>query len=113
MDDVFEAELRRRAPVRDLIHILRMALDIHVPRIPIAILRLALWTPVRPDAELRIPKPVGRLILLERVPRRLELPRRNGLRRRVHNHLRNECLGNRVARMTTLGDTADSEQGYN
>jgi hypothetical protein len=52
--------------------VLFVAGDVHVTSVPIAVLRLALRTPMRPNAELRVAKPVGTPVLLERFPRRLE-----------------------------------------
>ena len=59
--------------------ILRAAFHIHVARIPVAVLRLVLRSETRPDAELRVAKPIWHLILLERIPRRLEFSRRDRL----------------------------------
>ena len=42
---------------------LPLVLEIHVSGIPIALLGLALRTPMGPEAELGVLKPLGRLIL--------------------------------------------------
>ena len=55
--------------------ILRAAGLIHAARIPVAVLRLALRPPVRPDAELGVAKPLRALVLLQRIPCRLEFAR--------------------------------------
>jgi len=53
--------------------ILLMALDIHLARIPVALLGYALRAPVRPDAELGVAKPLRALVVLgERLPVGLE-----------------------------------------
>ena len=95
----------------DLVFILWVALHIHVTRIPVALLRLALRTPVRPDAELGVTKPVRRLILLERIPRRLKFSRRNRFRRRVDEDLGNKSFGNRVAGMKAKDKAREREKG--
>ena len=51
---------------------LAVAWPIHVPGIPITLLRYTLHDPVRPDAELGIAKPLRAAILLERFPGGLE-----------------------------------------
>jgi hypothetical protein len=58
MADILVPELRRVAVMLHMILILRHALDIHVSRIPIALLRNTLRAPMSPDAELGIPKPL-------------------------------------------------------
>ena len=58
-----KAELRGVPIMFDMIVVLAPSLDVHVPRIPIALLRHALRRPVRPDSELGIPEPLGRLII--------------------------------------------------
>ena len=56
-------------PIRlDVIVVLRTTLYIHSAGIPIALFRNALWTPVGPYPELRIPEPVRALISFERLP---------------------------------------------
>ena len=55
------------------------ALLVHGARIPVALLRLALRAPVRPDPELRVAKPIGHLVLPQRFPGRLEFSSRDGL----------------------------------
>ena len=55
----------------------RTVLKIQVARIPVSHPRLALRTPMSPDAKLRVAKPFRHLILFERVPGRLELTYRN------------------------------------
>src|SRR5882762_695900 len=60
------------AVVVDLKLIVGMSLDVHVSRVPIALFGETLRAPVRPYAELRIPKPFGRAILFQRLPLRPE-----------------------------------------
>ena len=58
---------------RQMMLVLRIALDVHVPRIPVALLGNTLRRPMRPDAELRVAEPIGTLIVgLERFPSRFE-----------------------------------------
>ena len=79
MDDILETKLRRRAVMGDVIFVLPAAFHIHIARIPVAVLRHILRPEAGPDAELRVAKPVRALILVQRVPRRLEFPRRHRL----------------------------------
>jgi len=72
VNDILEAELGRRPIMLDMVFIIRGPLLIHLPGIPIPVLRLALRAPMRPDAELGIPKPLGNLVVLEGFPRRFE-----------------------------------------
>src|SRR6187402_3841176 len=62
--------------------VLRVALEVHVASVPIALLRDALCRPMRPDTKLRITKPLRHAPLLERIPCRLILPLRDLVRRR-------------------------------
>ena len=52
----------------NVILVLLRALDVHLARIPIALLRYALRRPMRPDTKLGVAKPVWRLELFQRVP---------------------------------------------
>ena len=73
MDDILETHLGGVAVMLALEFIVRAAELIHFLGIPVAHLRLALRTPVRPDAELCIAEPFGHLIIAaERFPRRLK-----------------------------------------
>src|SRR5882724_760116 len=64
-----EAETAGMAIVLDVIVVGRLALLIHHPRIPVALLRDALCAPMRPDPEFRIAKPFGDGVLSgERIP---------------------------------------------
>ena len=103
MNDFLEAGLRWRPVVRQLIRILRVPLDIHIARIPVAVFRLALRSPMRPDAKLGVTKPIRHLILLERVPGRLKFARRNRFRRRIDNHFGNSGLRNGIPRQQSAG----------
>jgi hypothetical protein len=72
-----EAE-RRRMPVRrEVVLVDGVTLYVHLPRIPVALLRHALSGPVCPDPELGVAEPVGNPVLLdERVPARPKWPGR-------------------------------------
>src|SRR5271157_1719228 len=77
MANVLVSELRRVPVSLDMILILRRALYVHVPRVPVALLGDTLWAPMRPNPKLRIPKPIRAMIGLERLPKRQEGPLRN------------------------------------
>jgi hypothetical protein len=83
VNDILETKLRRRPVMGDVIFVLPAAFHIHVARIPVAVLRHILRSEAGPDAELRVAKPVRALILVQRVPRRLEFPRRHRFIRRA------------------------------
>ena len=72
--DVFVAELRGMAKARDVILILRAALNVDVARIPVAILRDRLRSPMRPDAKLGIAEPLRNLVGLQRLGGSVERP---------------------------------------
>src|ERR1041384_453940 len=57
-NDVLKPEFARVAKGRDMILVLLMALNVHIPRVPVALLRSGLRTPVRPYTELRVPVPL-------------------------------------------------------
>ena len=67
-DDVLVAELRRMAVVRDVILVVRAALLVHLPGIPVALHRHRLRSPHRPDAQLGVAEPFGTPVLLQRFP---------------------------------------------
>jgi len=69
---VLIAELRWMSVMLQMVAILPLVIDIHVARIPIAVLGDALRTPVIPDAELGILVPFGALVLTKRLPCALE-----------------------------------------
>src|SRR5208283_1189225 len=72
MDNVFEPEPRRVSIVLNVKFVLVAAFLIHGAGVPVAILRLALRPPMCPNPKLGVPKPVRRLVLLQRIPRRLK-----------------------------------------
>ena len=73
MVDLHEPGLRRVAVGFEMMFVLGMALEIHLPRIPVALLGHALGRPMRPDAELRVPKPFRAAVIFgKRIPGRLE-----------------------------------------
>ena len=76
--DVLEAVLGGRPVAGQMVLVLWAALDVHVAGVPVALLRLALGRPMRPDAELGVPEPVGRRVVLrEGFPAGLEWPGRH------------------------------------
>src|SRR5579884_2116986 len=68
-DDVFVAHERRMPVMCDVKVVLPRPLDVHIARIPVALPRRALRTPMGPDAEFRIAEPFGAVILLQGLPR--------------------------------------------
>src|ERR1700693_3625842 len=72
MADVFVSKLRWMAVVLHVILVLRLPLNVHVSRIPIALFGHALRTPMRPDSKLRITKPIWAAVGLQRLPERQE-----------------------------------------
>ena len=71
-DDIQEARARRMPVGGQVVRVLRMSLDVHVARVPVAALGLALRTPMRPEPEFGITKPVGRGVVGQGLPRCLE-----------------------------------------
>src|SRR5271157_809734 len=69
MTDILISELRGVAIVLDVILILTQTLDVHVPRVPVALLGDTLRAPVRPDAELCVPKPIRTAIRFQGLPK--------------------------------------------
>ena len=72
LDHIHKARLRRMAVVFQVVLVLRLALDIHAPRIPVAILGRGLRPPVVPHAELGVGKPVRHVVRSERFARSFE-----------------------------------------
>jgi hypothetical protein len=68
MTDVFVSELRWMAEILNVVLVLTLSLNIHVACVPIALFGHGLRTPVRPDSELRVAKPIGATVLLQRLP---------------------------------------------
>ena len=64
VDHVLETVGRGMAVFGDVRFVVAAALLIHAARIPIAVLRLALRAPMRPDAELRVAKPLRRGLVI-------------------------------------------------
>ena len=73
---VFVPELAGGPEAFDVIPVLRMALDVHPVRVPIAIADRRLRPPVRPDAELGVGEPVRDRIGLKRLAARGEVAAR-------------------------------------
>ena len=71
-DQVFVADFGRVAVGFAMIEILFRTLDVHVTGVPVAIFNGRLRSPVGPDAELRIAKPLRNLVGLKRLPGCLE-----------------------------------------
>src|ERR1039458_4439597 len=63
---VLVSELRWMPVFFDVILVLRRTLDVHIPRVPVALFWDTLGTPMCPDPELGIPKPIRALIGLQR-----------------------------------------------
>ena len=59
MADALLSELRWMAIMLHVILLLGLPLNVHIPRIPIALFGHALRAPVRPDSELCVAKPIG------------------------------------------------------
>ena len=55
-----------------VIEVLVCALHVHFAGVPVAIANGGLWSPMRPDAKLRVSEPIGNAIGGERVARALE-----------------------------------------
>src|ERR1017187_1906628 len=68
MADVFVAELRRMAVRLDMVIVLSASLYVHAAGVPIPLLGNALRTPMRPDSEFRVAKPVGATVRFQRFP---------------------------------------------
>ena len=67
--------------------VLPIVLDVHIARVPVAVLRNTLRTPVRPDAELGVAIPLRRFILQQRIPRWLVgAVAFEALNGRIHRH---------------------------
>src|ERR1039457_2023180 len=77
MADIFVSELGRMAVMFYVILILRLALDVHISRVPVPLFGHALRTRVRPDSEFRITRPVRATIGLQRLPKWQERAVRN------------------------------------
>ena len=73
--DILEAELRRMAVVLQMILVFAGAFDIERTGHPVATALHALRSPMGPDAELRITKPLGCLMGFQRLPCRTVLAR--------------------------------------
>src|SRR5665213_391165 len=72
MANIFVSELRRMAILLYVKLILTRSLNVHIPRVPVALFGDTLRAPMRPDPELRIPKPIRATIGLQRLPKRKE-----------------------------------------
>src|SRR6476659_2200401 len=72
MADFFVSKPRWMAVALYVIFVLRLSLNVHVPRIPIALFGHALRTPMCPDSKLRITKPIRAAVGLQGLPERQE-----------------------------------------
>ena len=71
--EVYHAKLRGMAEALAMLAVLALVLLIHGPCIPVARLGYTLQSPMGPDAQFGVGKPLGSLIVgRERLPRRLE-----------------------------------------
>ena len=64
-DEIFVADLGWVAVSGYVPVVLALALDVHVAGVPVALFDSGLRAPVRPDAELRLSIPVGKLVVLQ------------------------------------------------
>ena len=65
-DHVLEADLRRVPVFLEVVLVLLVSLDVHVPGVPVAIFGRGLRAPVGPDAELGVAEPFRRAVGLQR-----------------------------------------------
>src|ERR1035437_10341752 len=70
--DLHDPESGRVPVMSDVVVVLWLTLPVHLPRIPVALLRNALRRPMGPDPKFCIAEPIWGLVLLERFPVRLE-----------------------------------------
>ena len=75
VNHILEPKILRIAVFLHVHVVLPMSRIIHVASVPIARLRFALRSPMRPNAELGIAKPVRALVCRQRFPRRLVFAR--------------------------------------
>ena len=71
-DDVLIAKFRRMAVMVRVIGVVLVARFVHAAGIPVAVHRHRLRAPMRPNAELCVPKPFGIMVVGQRIHRRLE-----------------------------------------
>ena len=93
--DILIAELRGMTVMFAVVLILVVALHIHLAGHPVTTAFHALGTPMRPDAELGITEPFGRLMGLKRRPCRLVLSRLHVLMLFGYGHFAILCTGHR------------------
>ena len=67
LDDIFIAKFGRMTVFPPVIIVLRVAFGVHMPRIPVAVHRHGLRSPVTPDAEFSVPEPIRANIILQTV----------------------------------------------
>ena len=99
---ILVAEVRGVSVMRILELVVGRTLHIHVARIPVAIFRNALRAPMRPDAELGVAIPLGRVVLQQRIP--ICLIRAIAAKpshRRLHGHTVPRAAG-QLGRLTPL-----------
>jgi hypothetical protein len=63
--NILVPELGGMSIMTDMVEILGMSLNIHVPRIPVSVHQHALRPPMRPDAEFGVTEPVRTLVLTQ------------------------------------------------
>src|ERR1035441_2202011 len=68
VDQIFVSDLGWMTICLAVVQVLRLALYVHVTGIPVAIFNRGLRSPMRPDAALRIAKPVWNLVSLQVCP---------------------------------------------
>src|ERR1700722_750714 len=96
-DQVFVADFGRVSISLEVVLVLRAALDIHIPRIPVAIFDAGLRPPMRPDTEFCIAEPFRDLVDVERSARPLEWSRRDRKRGWLAKYAPGPCPSRRVA----------------
>src|SRR5271156_7022502 len=92
-DQVFEAYFGRVSIGLEVVLVLRAALDIHIPRVPVAIFDAGLRPPMRPDTEFCIAEPLWDLVGVERTARPLERSRHDWERGRLAKYTFGACQG--------------------
>ena len=80
VDDVLEADDGGMPVFLQMQVIVPITLFIHQVGIPVSMFGFALRAPVCPNAELRVPKPFGKLVTGQRTPLRFERPVGDGKR---------------------------------
>src|SRR5207253_1756391 len=86
-DQILVAESRRMSVMLEVVFVLALVFDVHIARVPVARLHRRLRAPMRPNAELRVAKPLRYLVSGKRFIGRLK---RAGNNLRLRPSLRGE-----------------------